>query len=247
MSWGDRNGRKSGRSRERTQPPQLKLAVQRVISLTALYGSMGAVLFLSAGRLDWLDAWLFLLAYYLVAVIGQLWILRNDPDLFSERTGWGENTKSWDRVIVSINLVLTIALLVLTALDAGRFGWSRVPVWLRLLALLGFIPAFGLPLWASHVNTFLASTVRIQEERGQVVIREGPYRFVRHPMYLGMVFFDLSLPLMLGSWWGLLVSALMIALVIVRAALEDATLKKELPGYADYARQVRYRLFPGVW
>jgi len=112
---------------------------------------------------------------------------------------------------------------------------------------LGFIPAFGLPLWASKVNAFLSSRVRIQADRGHAVVAAGPYRYIRHPMYLGMICYDVSLPLLLGSWWGLAVTVAMVVAVIVRTALEDRTLQRELPGYGEYARQVRYRLFPGVW
>jgi protein-S-isoprenylcysteine O-methyltransferase Ste14 len=136
-------------------------------------------------------------------------------------------------------------MLVVIGLDAGHFGGSHVPWAVRLVALLGFVPAFGLPLLASSANPYLASTVRIQHERGLSVVSAGPYARIRHPMYVGMILFNLCLPPLLGSWYGLGVSALAIGPVILRTALEDRTLEAELPGYADYAERVRWRLVPG--
>jgi len=230
-----------------SSPRGLRLFLSRLPQVAALYIVMGLVLMLSAGRLDWVDAWVFLIAYFLVAAAGQAWLTRTDPSLVEERSRWGSNTKAWDRWIVSANALLTLALLVVIGLDAGRFGWSHVAGPVRLAALLGFVPAFGLPLLASRAHTFLASTVRIQTERGQAVVSAGPYAWIRHPMYAGMILFDVSLPLLLGSCCGLGVSTVMVALVILRTALEDRTLQAELPGYAQYARRVRFRLLPGLW
>jgi protein-S-isoprenylcysteine O-methyltransferase Ste14 len=204
-------------------------------------------LFVPAGRLDWWIAWIYWLAHFFISLLTALWLLHVNPELSQERFQPGKNVKQWDQVILVLNLLLTLGLYVIIGLDAGRFGWSEVPLAIRLLALLGFIPAFGLPLAASQANAFLSSRVRIQEERGHQVADQGPYRFVRHPMYLGMLFFDLCLPLLLGSWWGLVVGGIMNFLVFVRTALEDRTLHVELPGYAEYASRVRYRLIPGLW
>jgi protein-S-isoprenylcysteine O-methyltransferase Ste14 len=225
----------------------MRLLLARLVQVAAYFFVVGSALFLAAGRLDWPDAWIYLVAHFLLAAAGQAWLIRLDPDLVEERGRWGANTKAWDRWIVSANLVLTLALLIVSGLDAGRFGWSSVPWPVRLAALLGFLPGFSLPILASRANTYLASTVRIQEERGHRVVSAGPYGTIRHPMYAGMILFDLCLPLLLGSWWGLAVSGVMITLVVVRTALEDRTLRSELPGYADYARRVRFRLVPGIW
>ena len=230
-----------------SSPRGFRLFLSRLPQVAAFYIVMGLMLMLSAGRVDWVDAWVFLIAYFLVAAAGQAWLIRIDPSLVEERSRWGSNTKAWDRWIVSANALLTLALLVVIGLDAGRFGWSHVAGPVRLAALLGFVPAFGLPLLASRANTFLASTVRIQTERGHAVVSAGPYAWIRHPMYAGMILFDVSLPLLLGSWCGLGVSAVMVALVILRTALEDRTLQSDLPGYVNYARRVRFRLLPGLW
>jgi protein-S-isoprenylcysteine O-methyltransferase Ste14 len=208
---------------------------------------IGGALFVSAGRLDWWEAWAFLIVYFLAALGAAIWMLCTNPELAQERDRPGRNVKSWDNLLVGLNLLLTLALFAVIGLDAGRLGWSAVPLGVRVLGLLGFIPAFGLPLWASKVNAYLSSRVRIQQDRGHEVVAAGPYRYVRHPMYVGMILYDVSLPVLLGSWWGLVVGAAMIGVVIVRTALEDGTLQRELPGYGEYSQQVRYRLFPGVW
>ena len=224
-----------------------RLVVSHLLQVTVMIGVLGGVLFASAGRLDWWEAWAFLIPYYLIALSTALWMLRTNPALVQERNRPGPNAKAWDNALVGVNLVLTLGLFVVTGLDAGRFRWSEAPAIVRALGLLGLIPAFVLPLWASRVNAFLSSRVRIQQDRGHHVISEGPYRWVRHPMYLGTVFFNFSLPLLLGSWWGLLPGAAMNVIVILRTRMEDKTLQNELPGYGKYSRQVRYRLFPGIW
>jgi protein-S-isoprenylcysteine O-methyltransferase Ste14 len=208
---------------------------------------LGTDLFLAAGRLDWPEAWAFLAVYLVVAEAAALWMLYRDPALSEERSRRHQDAKPFDRIIIPLNLVLTLAQWAAIGLDAGRFGWSTVPVWLRILGGLAFIPSFGLTLWASRVNTVMSSQVRIQRERGHRAVVAGPYRLVRHPMYLGMILLDIGLPLLLGSFWALTVSGAMIVLVVVRTALEDRALQAELPGYSEFVAQTPYRLFPGVW
>lgn len=229
------------------RPARPRPLLARLGALLATYTLMGAVLFLAAGRLDWLEAWVFLVAYFLIASTAQVWLTRIDPGLVEERWQWGTNTQAWDRWIVAANGMLLFVLLFVIGLDAGRFGWSHVPWPARLAALLGFVPAFGLPVLASRANTYLASTVRIQEERGHAAVSAGPYAFIRHPMYAGMILYDVCVPLLLGSSVGLAVSAVMILMVVLRTTLEDRTLQAELPGYREYAKRVRFRLLPGVW
>lgn len=224
-----------------------RLVTTQLLQTLVIFLVIGGVLFLAAGRLDWPEAWAFLIAYFVIALVTAVWMLRTNPDLTQERARPGRNAKSWDNMLVGINLLLTLALFAVIGLDAGRYRWSEVPLALRGLGLLGFIPAFGLPLWAAAVNAYLSSRVRIQTERRHAVVAAGPYRYVRHPMYAGMICYDLSVPLLLGSWWGLAVGTVMIVAVILRTALEDQTLQRELPGYEAYSLQVRYRLLQGVW
>jgi protein-S-isoprenylcysteine O-methyltransferase Ste14 len=224
-----------------------RLVAAHLLQTIVMFLIIGITLFTSAGRWDWMEAWAFLILYFLIALVTALWMMSTNPELVQERDRPGQNAKSWDNLLVGLNLLLTLSLFAVVGLDAGRYGSSEMPLSLSVMGLLGFVPAFGLPLWASKVNAFLSSRVRIQQERGHVVVAEGPYRFIRHPMYAGMVFYSLSVPLVLGSWWGLVPGGAMITVTIIRTALEDRTLRHELTGYETYCKQVRYRLIPGIW
>src|SRR5262249_55309685 len=126
-------------------------------------------------------------------------------------------------------------------------GWSHVPVWTQGLGALGFLVSAYVVYLTFRENTYAAPVVKIQRERGHKVVTTGPYRYVRHPMYAGAIFFLLGTPLLLGSWYGLALAPILIAVLAVRAVLEERTLAAELEGYADYAARVRYRLIPRVW
>ncbi len=228
-----------------------KVTVRQVLSRVAqtaiTFLLLGGLLFLGAWRLDWAEAWAFIGVYFLVGLAGTLWVLYHDPGLSNERASVKKGAKRWDQVVVGIYTALTLVLFLAIGLDAGRFGWSSVPAWARVLGGLGFIPSFGLSLWASYVNTYLSARVRIQAERDHHAVTTGPYRIVRHPMYLGMLILDVCLPLLLGSWWALVVSGVMIAVLVLRTSKEDRMLQAELPGYMDLVKQTKYRLVPGIW
>ncbi len=232
-----------------TRSNLLKLGAAHFLEVLVIFSLLGGVLFLAAGRLDWWEAWILLAIYFLIAEGAGLWMLRYDPQLLKERDQavMKSNVKTWDRIMTALNLLLTLSLFAMLGLDGGRFHWSPVPLAVRCLGGLAALSSFGMSLWASRVNTYMSAMVRIQQERGHQAITIGPYRYVRHPMYLGMCLLYIGLPLIFNSWLGLAVSGLMIAAVVIRTALEDGTLKRELPGYAEYARLVRYRLLPGVW
>jgi protein-S-isoprenylcysteine O-methyltransferase Ste14 len=136
---------------------------------------------------------------------------------------------------------------VLAGLDAGRFGWSSVPPSLQAAGWAGLLFAGAVIWWAASANTFLSRMVRIQDDRGHRVVAEGPYLWIRHPMYAGVIVFILCVPLVLGSCWALVPGVLIGILFVTRTTLEDQTLREELPGYRDYAQRVRYRLIPWVW
>jgi protein-S-isoprenylcysteine O-methyltransferase Ste14 len=221
--------------------------IGRVARGLVLFALFAAVLFVPAGRLDWAEAWVFLIFYFAFLLAVAAWGLRSDPDLMEERGRIARNVKSWDKAIMGVYTVLLFGLLVVAGLDAGRFRWSSVSLGPRLLGWLGLVLAMVWIWWVMSVNTYLSRMVRIQEERGHTVITTGPYRYVRHPMYLGTMLFAVCVPLVLGSWWALVPGLLIVALFVLRTALEDHALQQELPGYQEYTRQVRYRLVPGVW
>jgi protein-S-isoprenylcysteine O-methyltransferase Ste14 len=129
-----------------------------------------------------------------------------------------------------------------------RYGWTvGFPVTAQLVGLVVCVLSYALLAWAMITNTFFSQIVRVQTDRGQTVVTHGPYRYVRHPAYIGMILFELAMSILLASWWSLLASGFGSILLILRTALEDRTLLAELTGYMDYARQVRYRLVPGIW
>ncbi len=220
--------------------------IARMIQLPIFVLLMGALLFGTAGRLDWWGAWAFLSLFVLMVIVAVFWSLRNNPELLNERGRVAENTKPWDKVILALYTCLLLGMLVTAGLDA-RLRWSAMAPALRILGGLGLLAAMGLVYWVATSNAYLSTVVRIQDDRGQQVVTTGPYRYVRHPMYSGMFFFFWSIPLLLGSWWALLPGTLNVIVFIVRTALEDKTLQAELPGYAEYAQRVHYRLIPGVW
>jgi protein-S-isoprenylcysteine O-methyltransferase Ste14 len=224
-----------------------KMIIPLILRLIAVIGALAVILFSLAGRLDWLQGWLFVLGIAGFLLYYGIWALINDPGQLEERSRVGENTKGWDKLILRIYTILLIGMLILASLDAGRFKWSPAPVALQVAGWVGLFLAGRLVLWAASTNTFLSRTVRIQEERGQQVISTGPYGWVRHPMYTGVIVIMVCVPLVLGSSWAVIPGVLIGILFIIRTALEDRTLQKELVGYQEYAQHVKYRLLPGVW
>ncbi|MBN1224392.1 MAG: isoprenylcysteine carboxylmethyltransferase family protein [Candidatus Aminicenantes bacterium] len=204
-------------------------------------------IFLPAGTLRWPEAWIFL-SVYLSMISGILiWLKKNSPDLLKERMSKKKQAKTWDKIIIRIYSLLLIFLLGIPGLDAVRYGWSEVPWIVKVLGFAGYIPALLLTFWVMKENAFSSNVVRIQNDRGHTVCTTGPYRFVRHPMYVGVILICVFIPLSLGSLYALIPSALIIILFILRTFQEDRTLHEELPGYKEYAQRVLYRLLPGVW
>lgn len=209
---------------------------------------VSGVLFGAAGRLDLPMFWAFVVAHSASHLALTLIVFRRNTDLLKERQQPGEGAKRWDRVLLSVYMVTAMAIFVVAGLDVGRFHWSAaMPLRLQVIGLAIFVISFAFDIWAVAVNNFYSRVVRIQQDRGHHVITDGPYRFVRHPSYVGSIVSWVCTALALGSWWTLLPAVLVGLVFVVRTALEDQTLHNELEGYAEYARRVRYRLLPGVW
>jgi len=205
----------------------------------------GVLLFLPAGRLDWDLAWVYLAASVLTGLAS--FLLINDPELAAERTQMKKNVKGWDKVFTALTAPFMFGMLIVTGLDI-RNGWSPA---LASGLIIGALVVYGLShlliTWAVRSNRFFGRFVRIQHDRGHTVATGGPYRIMRHPGYVGTIGTQLATPLILGSLWGLVPAAVVTIFVIARTVLEDRMLREELDGYTDYARQVRYRLVPGIW
>ncbi|HEY8246350.1 MAG TPA: isoprenylcysteine carboxylmethyltransferase family protein [Hyphomicrobium sp.] len=222
-----------------------RLIVHTVIWLMIL----GTILFLSAGTLDWPEAWVLLIGSGGLGLVSALIIARHDPQLIRERMRGPIQSKQkpWDKVLLAVVMMLCIAMFVVAGLDAVRYRTSNMPLWLEVLGAAGI--ALGIYIFhiVMRTNSYATAVVRIQDERGHQVISTGPYAFVRHPMYSGAILYFLGIALLLGSWYAVAIAVVLVALFGLRAVWEEQTLIDELPGYATYAQRVRYRLIPSIW
>jgi protein-S-isoprenylcysteine O-methyltransferase Ste14 len=224
-----------------------KLITRYVIRETLGLVGMGVALFWSAGRIDWWPAWgaMAVMAAWIIATA--VIIFRFNPDLLAERLGANQGSKPWDTAIVSLLGLTQLVRYIVAGLDQ-RYGWSGdFPLLLQVGSLSACFLGYGLFVWATASNPFFSRIVRIQSERAHAVITGGPYRYVRHPAYAGAILYELAVPILLTSWWALIVSGLGALLLILRTDLEDRNLREELAGYGEYASQVGYRLLPGIW
>jgi protein-S-isoprenylcysteine O-methyltransferase Ste14 len=218
-------------------------AVKQAVAITLF----GVAAFLSAGRTDWPGGWSLtgvLTAYFLFTLA---FLVPRNPALYAERSGMKRGTKKWDLVLSMLVAYTPLYICIVAGLDM-RHGWAR-PLSTGLWLGSFLVTALGLAVlsWAMMANTFFAATVRIQEERGHSVVSAGPYRVIRHPGYAGSIIYCAGLAGVTGSPWAFVVVAAFLVPLVVRTALEDATLRRELPGYRDYCARTRFRLVPGVW
>ena len=219
--------------------------VKRMVQVVVQFLVLAALLFISAGRLNWVWAWVYLGVGVGILAIN---VLVMPPEVIAERGRTDkEGIKSWDRVLTTLSILPTLGTPIMAGLDV-RFGWSpQLALAIQIVALVVWALAQGLFTWAMVSNRFFSTSVRIQADRGHTVASGGPYRYVRHPGYVGYIVSSFATALALGSLWALIPAGLVMCLLVVRTALEDRTLQEELNGYKEYARQVRYRLLPGVW
>jgi protein-S-isoprenylcysteine O-methyltransferase Ste14 len=206
-----------------------------------------AAMFGVAGRWDWWAAWGYLGLAIVVRIVVGVYLKRKNPELLRVRMRIGEGTEPWDRFWLAGMRLLLLAMLVTAALDAVRFGWSSMGIWHWLFGAVLFIAGTAVSVRAMAENTFFEGTVRIQDDRDHRVIDTGPYAVVRHPGYAGFLLALIPTPLLLGSWWAFLPTALFAAWLILRIVLEERTLRDGLEGYGEYTGRVRYRLIPGIW
>ena len=205
------------------------------------------LLMILAGRITYWQGWLFGLICLLIVIAISIIFGKNFSEI-SERMKRGPGTKWWDILFWMIYGPMNMAIPVIAGLDAGRFGWSAPYSFsIYFIGYIIFTSSAFFHIWAIWSNKFYASTVRIQKERQQIVITDGPYSYIRHPGYVGIMLMVGSMALVLGSIWALLPAGVVAVLLVIRTALEDRTLKKELPGYLEYGNKVRYRLIPGIW
>lgn len=220
------------------------------LGLIIVYSLMPLILFLCAGDIGWWQAWVYSLLVIAAGIGGRLLAERRHPGLLAERQSLEkvQAAKPWDKVLAPLTaLSVGFPLIIVAGLD-HRFGWtSTFPMWLILLGFILITLGYGFAVWALVENRFFSGVVRIQADRGHVVCDTGPYRIVRHPGYVGNILPLAGIVLALNSLWTIIPAAAALVIVLIRTFLEDGTLQEELPGYREYARRVRYRLFPGIY
>jgi protein-S-isoprenylcysteine O-methyltransferase Ste14 len=228
--------------------PQVKRGVTRwIVRETMGIVMLAVMLFLAAGTLNWIAGWAMVIVMAGWVIATALVVMPRYPALLAERTGPKKGAKSWDTALLGLYGVAMMIMWIVAGLDVRNSWSSGIGPVAQIVAMLIVIAGYGLVVWATGVNAYFSQVVRIQTERGHTVISTGPYRYVRHPAYVGMILVVLGAPIMLGSWWALIPGAISAALAIIRTVLEDKMLQAELAGYVDYTEHTRYRLVPGIW
>jgi protein-S-isoprenylcysteine O-methyltransferase Ste14 len=204
---------------------------------------IGAMLFLTAGSLSWANGWIFLGTLSCLMIVALAYLVVRDPALLERRLRLRERRVAQKRCVAS-SLVFVLALFLLPGLD-WRFGWSKVPLALVLVGLAVSVCGYYLFFLVIRHNSYASRVIEIQE--GQKVVDTGPYALMRHPMYCANCLIYLASPLLLGSWWAIIPAVAFMPFLIARILDEESMLMKELPGYDEYCRKVRWRILPGIW
>jgi protein-S-isoprenylcysteine O-methyltransferase Ste14 len=208
---------------------------------------LGAMLFIPANTVNWPAAWIYIIIYMCFGIIVVSWLRRNNPALLKERATFLKKTAHrWDKIIVVGSTVLFVALFFIPGFDF-RYQWSQMPNILNIIGFVGIICSFILIFLVMRENAYLSRVVEIQKERGHTVITTGPYRYVRHPMYVGVIVMFFCTSLVLGSYYGFIPALLLTIVIGIRTHFEDKMLHEELPKYKEYAKKTRYRILPGIW
>lgn len=207
---------------------------------------MGALVFWPAGTFDYWQGWAIIAAMVALSAPYTVYLITKAPDVLERRirSGPTAETRPLQKLAVVLLQVGFLAILPLGGLD-HRFGWSNVPAWLCILGIAVFTVALGASIWVVVQNAWAAATIRV--EAGQQLVTTGMYSVVRHPMYSAAAAMLVSLPIGLGTYWGLLPALVGLASLVLRTVDEEVMLRADLPGYHEYAAAVRHRLIPGIW
>lgn len=227
-------------------PSLRRRIVNRLAQIMVQYLLFGILLLASAGTRSWWNAWLFLVLAVVVVMANAAYVLPRNPEVIAERGRRHSGTRTFDTIVLTGYTLCYLALFVVAGLDE-RWSWAQL-AWGWALVGAVVLCAADVPVaGAMAVNRNLEPTVRIQSDRGHEVATGGPYRIVRHPMYLAMLLQLPATALILGSAWALVPAGAAAVAIVVRTALEDRALRRDLTGYSQYAEHTRYRLVPGVW
>ena len=221
----------------------MKLLINGLVKFSLGLLMVGLLIFLPAGSLHYAYGWLFMGLLFIPMLIAGFVMLAKSPQLLKRRLDAKEKQAAQKGVLAFSGLMF-ITGFVVAGLD-HRFDWSRMPLWVVIAASAVFLLAYGLYAEVLRENTYLSRTVKV--EAGQTVVDTGLYGLVRHPMYMATLLLFLAMPLVLGSWYALIAFAFYPAIIIVRLRDEEALLTRDLAGYAEYKKKVKYRLFQFIW
>jgi protein-S-isoprenylcysteine O-methyltransferase Ste14 len=221
-----------------------KNILKRMLQVFALLIFSAGVLFLSAGNLEWIWGWVYIIIYLCYILINASILPK---ELIAERGKSKDNVKMWDKTLNKINVIPGLGLIVVSGLDQ-RFGWtSDLSVYFHISGLFLYVAGSILFSWSMISNHFFSTLVRIQIDRDHKVATNGPYKLVRHPGYSGFILSTFGVPLILGSLWAMIPAVATGILFTIRTILEDRTLYLELEGYKEFSEKTRYKLIPGIW
>jgi protein-S-isoprenylcysteine O-methyltransferase Ste14 len=204
---------------------------------------VGCTLFISAGSLYYWNAWLFIAAIFIPMFFTSMYLIAKDPELLEKRLKTKEKQER-QKLVQKIGIGPIIAGFLLPGFDF-RYGWSGVPIWLVIVATIFLVLGYVLVIVVMKQNSYASRVIEVQED--QKVIDYGLYSKVRHPMYLSSIVIVLFSPLVLGSYYAIIPLALYPVILIIRLENEEEVLKKELKGYDEYIKKVKYRLIPLIW
>ena len=222
---------------------KIQLIIHATVKLIFGLGIIALLLFLPAGTWHYWNAWLLLALLFIPMICMGVVMLVSSPELLSKRLNNKEKEQT-QKHIVALSGVMFITGFLLCSFDY-HFGWSHMPVWVVITASLLFLIGYMLYAEVLRENAYLSRTVEVQDD--QQLIDTGLYSVVRHPMYTATLLMFLSMPLILGSWWALLIFLIYPILIIKRIQNEEQVLREGLKGYNDYQQRVRWRLIPYVW
>ena len=221
----------------------MKLLLKTLVAFLCGLFITGAMLFVPSGTLDYPGAWLFMALLFIPVLIMGVVLMAKNPELLRKRLEMKEREKT-QQGVVALSGLLLVAAFIVAGLDF-RFGWSHVSNLLVIISSVVLLVGYALYAEVLRENVYLSRVVEVQE--GQRVIDTGLYGIVRHPMYFAVTLLYLAIPLVLGSWWALLVISPCVLLLALRIKNEEQVLHQGLLGYTDYTKRVHYRMIPWVW
>ena len=221
----------------------MKPLIEALIKFTCGLLLVGLLIFLPAGTLLYPYGWLLIGLLFVPMLIAGFVIFHKSPDFLKKRLD-GKEKQGTQKGVIALSGLMFVVGFVVAGLDF-RFGWSKMPVWVIVVAAVLFLIAYALYAEVMRENAYLSRTIKV--EKGQTVVDTGMYGIVRHPMYGVTILLFLMMPLVLGSWYALIVFACYPVIIIVRLLAEEDLLTRELPGYEAYKKKVKYRLIPFLW